>query len=411
MIEAARRNQAKMAMKQKCGSYPTVHRTVRWFGLLLVLGVAILLSNRTVQADNACYLYSAEVGYVCDQTPETPVFVAPDAYTRTLASRTTYGRKQNHVNVHPVPDVNSSPLYNRGAGFLFVTIRDQVQANGEKWYQIGPGEYVQASKVAISRPSQMQGMKIARNPDQPFGWIVGNVHPSRTPGGEPDPDLPRMLRYDFFQVYNAAEPGDGWVWYDVGPNQWIRQTFVSLVEPSPRPEGVGEADYWVEVDLYEQTFAAYVGDQMVYGGLISTGLPKYDTREGLFQVWARHVQAKMSGLSGRPEYYYLQNVPHIMYFDKDIGLHGAYWHNRFGYRASRGCVNMTPGDAEWVFNWSRQAPNRLWVWVHSSDPRDYFVKYRVTPVAAEATDVEAASGAGSQEIEQAPVEPEMMSWH
>jgi hypothetical protein len=365
-------------MRQKCGRYPYVKRLVFLPLILFLLAGALVFSSRTAQAAGNCFLYSAQVGYVCDQEPETPLFAAPDAYTRTLASRTTYGRKQQHVNVYPAPDLNTTPLYNRGAGFLFVTIRGQVEANGEKWYLINPGEYVQASKVAITRPSQMQGVKVERTPSQPFGWIVGDVRPSRTPGGEPDPDLPRMERFDFFQVYNAAEPGDGWVWYNVAPDQWIRQTYVSLVEPSLRPAEVGEAEFWVEVDLYEQTFAAYVGNQMVYAGLVSTGLPKYDTREGLFQVWARHVQAKMSGQYGKPEFYYLQDVPHIMYFDRDIGLHGAYWHNRFGYRASRGCVNMAPGDAEWIFNWSRQAPNRLWVWVHSSNPRHYFDNYQVT---------------------------------
>jgi hypothetical protein len=380
--------------------------------ILLVLGAAGFLGSHTVQAGNNCFFYSAEIGYVCDEAPETPVFIAPDSYDRTLASRTTYARKQNHVNVYSAPDVNSTPRYNRGAGFLFVTIREQVEANGERWYRINPGEYVQASKVAITRPSTMQGMKIARNPERPFGWIVADVRPSRTPGGEPDSDLPRLRRFDFFQVYNAAEGGDGWVWYDVGPNQWIRQTFVSLVDVSPRPADIGEAEYWVEVDLYEQTFAAYVGDQMVYAGLVSTGLPRYDTREGLFQVWARHVQAKMSGLYNRPEFYYLQDVPHIMYFDKDIGLHGAYWHSRFGYRASRGCVNMMPGDAEWVFNWSRQAPNRLWVWVHSSDPRDYFARYETTPVTPEVIEAETTtSQVADQESEQAPLEPGTANWH
>jgi hypothetical protein len=65
-----------------------------------------------------------------------------------------------------------------------------------------------------------------------------------------------------------------------------------------------------------------------------------------------------------------------MYFDGSIGLHGAYWHNRLGFRASRGCVNLAPKDAEWVVNWSARRPNTLSVWVHTSNPRHYFDKYR-----------------------------------
>jgi lipoprotein-anchoring transpeptidase ErfK/SrfK len=78
----------------------------------------------------------------------------------------------------------------------------------------------------------------------------------------------------------------------------------------------------------------------------------------------------MSGAEGQVDYYYLEDIPYIMYFDQlnAIGLHGTYWHDRFGYKHSHGCVNMTILDAEWTFKWSENAPNDLWVWVHTSDP-------------------------------------------
>ncbi|HSM55100.1 MAG TPA: L,D-transpeptidase, partial [Candidatus Sulfomarinibacteraceae bacterium] len=69
-----------------------------------------------------------------------------------------------------------------------------------------------------------------------------------------------------------------------------------------------------------------------------------------------------------------QDVPHTMFFDGDIALHGAYWHNDFGAPRSHGCVNMTPRDAEWVWYWSEEGPNDdLWVYVYSS-PQDYFLQ-------------------------------------
>ena len=60
----------------------------------------------------------------------------------------------------------------------------------------------------------------------------------------------------------------------------------------------------------------------------------------------------MSGAYNQPDFYYIQEVPWTMYFDGDIALHGAYWHDGFGYRKSHGCVNMTVTDAHWLFNWS-----------------------------------------------------------
>jgi len=146
------------------------------------------------------------------------------------------------------------------------------------------------------------------------------------------------------------------------------------VDPSPRPEGVGEEEFWVEVDLYEQVMAAYEGDRMVYAGIVATGIPPFDTNEGLFQVWAREEETHMYG-GELDDYYYLQDVPHTQFFDEEIALHGAYWHNDFGAFRSHGCVNMPPRDAEWVFYWSKNAPNTLWVYVHESEPDHLLARY------------------------------------
>jgi lipoprotein-anchoring transpeptidase ErfK/SrfK len=43
-----------------------------------------------------------------------------------------------------------------------------------------------------------------------------------------------------------------------------------------------------------------------------------------------------------------------MYFDQARDMHGTYWHNRFGWPASRGCVNLSPGDANWLFQWAQE---------------------------------------------------------
>jgi lipoprotein-anchoring transpeptidase ErfK/SrfK len=116
---------------------------------------------------------------------------------------------------------------------------------------------------------------------------------------------------------------------------------------------------------------------LVYAGLVSSGLNRWPTYEGLFQVEERFLTNKMSGAEGKIDYYFVEDVPHTMYFDmkNEIALHGAYWHDRFGYKHSHGCVNMPPRDAEWIYNWSEEAPNKLWVYVHTSDPFTIFARY------------------------------------
>ena len=49
--------------------------------------------------------------------------------------------------------------------------------------------------------------------------------------------------------------------------------------------------------------------------------------------------------------YVTPGVPHVQYFYGDFAIHGAYWHDNFGTPVSHGCVNVTPADAEWLYNW------------------------------------------------------------
>jgi hypothetical protein len=60
----------------------------------------------------------------------------------------------------------------------------------------------------------------------------------------------------------------------------------------------------------------------------------------------------MAGAFGAPNAYDLQSVPWVLYFDESISLHGTYWHNLFGYRRSRGCVNLSISDARYLFDWT-----------------------------------------------------------
>jgi LysM repeat protein len=254
----------------------------------------------------------------------------------------------------------STPKRTLGVGYIWVSVENHTSVDGQIVYQINPGEYVLADALSFYKPSEFQGVALANQPERPFAWILKPVQPSITPAGETNLGVPVYARYDLVQIFATEKVGDQ-VWYLIGPHQWINQTYVGKVETSPPPDGVGPDTRWVEVDLFEQTLAAYEGERMVYATLVSTGLRGWDTPPGLFQVWLNVRSRKMSGGYGRPDYYFLEDVPWTMYFNRDIALHTAYWHDGFGYRHSHGCVNLPPSDAKWLFEW---APDDTWVWVH-----------------------------------------------
>jgi len=108
----------------------------------------------------------------------------------------------------------------------------------------------------------------------------------------------------------------------------------------------------IEIDLTEQKLYAYEGDEKKMSFDISSG--KWGrTPTGEFRIWIKLKYTLMTGGSKElGTYYYLPNVPFTMYFYKDFGIHGAYWHDNFGHPMSHGCINMRPSEAEQLFYWA-----------------------------------------------------------
>ena len=131
----------------------------------------------------------------------------------------------------------------------------------------------------------------------------------------------------------------------VDDNQLERSNPPGVAQAQFPTEGNGER--WIDVNLSEQRLYAYEGDIVVNSFLVSTGLPATPTVTGRYQIW---VKVRIQDMSGPG--YYLKDVPYVMYFYKDYGLHGTYWHNNFGRPMSRGCVNLTIDDAKWLYNWA-----------------------------------------------------------
>jgi hypothetical protein len=255
-------------------------------------------------------------------------------------------------------------------GYNFVTA---INLDNPNYLQIQGGQWVNRADATYYTPSNFVGVELLNGLEHEFAFVLdmSRIAVSRYPGGPRDNEYGRFLeRYEMVNIYATAYDDEGWRWYMIGPNEWVKQTFVSKVQKIERPEGVGER--WVAVDLYEQTLVAYEGDTPVFATLVSSGLPPNNTREGLFDVWARLPVDPMSGATGAPDAYALQSVPWVMYFDEGISLHGSYWHDYYGYRQSHGCVNMTISDARWLYSWFAAATDDKdsaigdAVYVHSS---------------------------------------------
>jgi hypothetical protein len=260
-------------------------------------------------------------------------------------------------------------------GFVYYSYTERAENDQGVYYAVDGGLWMPGDGSRVSVPV-FQGMRMSATPRRSFGWVLEETNVYQYPSYmASNPVMRKAYRYNPVQIYSIQEV-EGSEWYLIGPNEWVEGRKVAAVTPQVRPpEGVSNGR-WIEVNLGEQTLAAYEDNRMVYATLISSGVEPFWTKPGLFQVYKKLEADYMTGSfeADKSDYYYLQNVPWIMYFDKARALHGAYWHTLFGYQQSHGCVNLSVGDARWLFDWAKDGE---WVWVHDptgvtpTDPARY----------------------------------------
>jgi hypothetical protein len=256
-----------------------------------------------------------------------------------------YQRVEGNVEIFDAP--NGSIINVLDNGYNFVTVINQQDG----WAEINPGQWIRSDSFNGAAPvSHFAGVLLPEEtPAYPFAWTLVNLYPSQAPGDVPYMNYPIVWRYTRVNLYASVEV-DGWLWYQIGPDQWVHQTHVAKFTPIERPATV-DTDLWVSVDLYEQVAVAYEGDIPVFATLIAAGLEQWATPEGLYHIYFRRPRHTMNGGRTGYDFYYLEEVPWTMFFDEGRALHGAYWHDEFGYRHSHGCINMSITDAYWLYGW------------------------------------------------------------
>ena len=245
-------------------------------------------------------------------------------------------------------------------GFVYVSYVNRVESEGRIYYLLQSGAWIPGRGARVSAVSSYQGLQFRATPNNTFGWPFEYIPVKKTPGYN-SPETGQYLYpfIDIIQVYDT-QTAEGTDWNMIGINQWVEARKVALVHPNPiPPEGV-TTGRWIDVDLAEQTLAVYDNHQLVFATVIASGLEPFYTRPGLFQIYLKKETETMRN-NDPTDYYYLDNVPWTMYFDKARALHGAYWRTRFGYPQSHGCVNLSVGDSHWLFNWAVEGD---WVYVH-----------------------------------------------
>ena len=168
---------------------------------------------------------------------------------------------------------------------------------------------------------------------------------------------------------------DGTFYLEATDGTWLSDQFVSRVDRVTRtPKWGADGERWIDVSIAKQVLVAYEGTKPVYATLVSSGEAGLNDPEttkstvlGSFRIFNKNLTTTMSSEVVGEEFE-LKDIPYVQYFEDGYALHAAYWHDDFGTPRSHGCINLSPEDARWLFNWTEPQVPRGWHGVRTSSP-------------------------------------------
>lgn len=238
---------------------------------------------------------------------------------------------------------------------VLASILNGNRANSPQFQQIAPGESF--AQVYIAKPTYTpSGFEPVAQQVEPQPTATFTLTPQPDVVVAPPTDPPTEAAAEVVVIPAATEAvaivetgvvvAEAAIVPDTPTPEYVAPPTAVANVPAP-VSSPGNGVRWFDVDLSDQRMYAYEGDTLVRTFVVSTGTWQTPTLKGRFKVWIKLKSAPMSGPG-----YYLPNVPHIMYYDGDYGIHGAYWHNNFGVPMSHGCINLNLTDAEWAYNFA-----------------------------------------------------------
>lgn len=158
-------------------------------------------------------------------------------------------------------------------------------------------------------------------------------------------------------------------------------TLIPLAQPPSKKilEAQGRGT-WLDVSVLGGWLVAYEKTKPIFATLISPGrggipFPGKDpvstasTPLGNFRVDGKFLWATMVSSSNSDIVH--TDVQYVQNFHGPHALHGAYWHEVFGEPKSGGCINLSPHDSQWVFNFTEPSLPPGWHGMRSVDEAGY----------------------------------------
>ncbi len=282
-----------------------------------------------------------------------------------------------------LPELPSGFFENRRQLLPRSTVAFSTEARfGDRTFLLGADyAWVPKDRVVPYPPISFHGLKLDQDATLPLAFFRGKDRPKYersgdtfTPTGETFARLAwvgltgESVRKDKERYLETKEAG-----------VWIKESEAVVPRPkekTPWGAAVGEPDTtgrahgrgsWIEVAIDGGWMIAYEGTRPVYVTMMSPGrggaalpdenpLDRSATPTGTYSITGKLKTATMEA----PGEYIHSDVPYAQNITGPYAFHAAYWHDNWGKPQSGGCINLSPVDAKWLFEFTEPKVPEGW---------------------------------------------------
>lgn len=217
---------------------------------------------------------------------------------------------------------------------------------------LGPGMWAEVTVPYVDL--------ILANPPARAPWLVNR----------PQSGLPPRFFYEQIVWVNQIRVDEmGATWYQIqerygyGDIFWVpAEALRPLTEEEISPISPNVENKRILVNITYQTLSCFEGKTEVYFCRISSGalydylgqrVDAWSTPLGKHHIWRKAISLPLSGGSSAVGW----DLPAVgwitLFVGTGVAIHSTFWHNNYGVPTSRGCVNVRPKDAKWIFRWTQ----------------------------------------------------------
>jgi hypothetical protein len=270
--------------------------------------------------------------------------------------------------------------------------------HGRSWLLAADYTYAAKDRVAVYPKVTFKGVRLGIDAKLPLAFFRSRaaMKYEKRADGELVVTQEKWSRLSFVELTGKQIEQRGETFLEArGDPRWMKKS--EAVVPEPRTETpwgapVGGADTkqgpagrrtWMDASVWQGWLIAYEGTKPVYatliapgrGGTPERGKPAIDTAStptGTFKITGKFATATMEA----PGELIHSDVPWTQNFSGPHALHGAYWHDEWGQRMSGGCVNVSPIDGKWLYEFTEPAMPEGWHgvrWRPDAEPATTFI--------------------------------------